>query len=70
MVPCNENFYGNGRSMEKAKATADAMRKATGNPSIKPYAADLSSMAQVRKLAGEVKNSHGDVDVLINNAGT
>ena len=35
----------------------------------KPYVADLSDMAQVRRLAAEVAADHPRIDVLINNAG-
>jgi len=31
--------------------------------------ADLSSLAQVRRLAGDVMGRHGRLDVLVNNAG-
>jgi NAD(P)-dependent dehydrogenase (short-subunit alcohol dehydrogenase family) len=55
--------------MEKASATADVMRKQTGNANIEPYGADLSSMSQVRSLATAVRERHPRVTVLLNNAG-
>lgn len=57
------------RNEKKAGAAADSIRKASGNNNIHSFAADLSSMAQVRRLAEEVKKVHPKIDVLSNNAG-
>ena len=57
------------RNTQKANAAAEEVRKASGNKNVHPYAADLSSMAEVRRLADEVKQSHPNIDVLSNNAG-
>jgi NAD(P)-dependent dehydrogenase (short-subunit alcohol dehydrogenase family) len=40
-----------------------------GNPHLKLFIADLSSMHQVRRLASEVRQSQESLHVLINNAG-
>jgi NAD(P)-dependent dehydrogenase (short-subunit alcohol dehydrogenase family) len=58
-----------GRNPEKCEATASRIRACTGNPSVEPFVADLSSMAEVRRLAGEFRRRHDRLDVLVNNAG-
>lgn len=58
-----------GRSREKAEATADRIRREAGNPAVQYLLADLSSRAEVRRLADEIKARHPRLDVLVNNAG-
>jgi NAD(P)-dependent dehydrogenase (short-subunit alcohol dehydrogenase family) len=58
-----------GRSREKAEATADRIRREADNPSVEYLLADLSSQAEVRRLAEEVKGRYPRLDELINNAG-
>jgi len=58
-----------GRSAAKCEATSAMIRRATGNPAIDCLVADLSSQAEVRRLADEVKARYPRLDVLINNAG-
>jgi NAD(P)-dependent dehydrogenase (short-subunit alcohol dehydrogenase family) len=58
-----------GRSREKCEATADAVRRATGNGSVEWLLADLSSQRDVRALAGEFLERHPRLGVLVNNAG-
>ena len=41
-----------GRDRERAQAAAAEIRDATGNPLVDAFAADLSSQAEVRRLAG------------------
>ncbi len=53
-------------------ARAAAVRQAMGGElaeRVHPLVADLSSLAQVRRAAGEVRDRFGRLDVLINNAG-
>jgi NAD(P)-dependent dehydrogenase (short-subunit alcohol dehydrogenase family) len=58
-----------GRDAERVKAVAhDAMETGGGAP-VHQYVADLTLMAEVRRLAGEVRGRHEHVDVLANNAG-
>jgi NAD(P)-dependent dehydrogenase (short-subunit alcohol dehydrogenase family) len=52
-----------GRSQERIDATLAEMPGARG------YRADLSSLAQVRALAAQVRESEPRLDVLVNNAG-
>lgn len=57
------------RNEQKANAAAEEVRKFAANSQVHAFAADLSSMAQVRKLAENVKSAHPSIDVLSNNAG-
>lgn len=58
-----------GRSPAKLAAAEEQIRAATGNDDLSSYAADLSSMDQVRLLAAELLDGEARIDVLINNAG-
>jgi NAD(P)-dependent dehydrogenase (short-subunit alcohol dehydrogenase family) len=57
-----------GRDRTRGEATAAAIR-AAGNPNVEFHRADLSSLAEVRQLAGDVSRAHRRLDILINNAG-
>jgi NAD(P)-dependent dehydrogenase (short-subunit alcohol dehydrogenase family) len=52
-----------GRSLDRIEATLDEV------PGARPYRADLSSLDEVRGLAGSVLESEERLDVLVNNAG-
>ncbi len=58
-----------GRSPDRLEQTREHIRSATGNHDLVGYAADLSSMEQVRRLAGELLEAEPRIDVLVNNAG-
>lgn len=58
-----------GRNSAKLEAAADSIRAAAGNSSVESFAADLSSVAEVRRLAAAIAQSSDRLDVLINNAG-
>jgi retinol dehydrogenase-12 len=58
-----------GRDRAKAEATAAMIRKESGRTDVEYLLADLSSQAEVRKLAEEVKSRYPRIDVLVNNAG-
>ena len=58
-----------GRDRERAQAAAAEIRAATGNPLVDAFAADLSSQAEVRRLAAQVLDAYPRLDVLINNVG-
>lgn len=58
-----------GRSAEKTQAVVDEIKAKTGNLQMEYLLADLSSMAEVRRLADEFKGRYDRLDVLINNAG-
>jgi NAD(P)-dependent dehydrogenase (short-subunit alcohol dehydrogenase family) len=58
-----------GRDRTRAEAAAAAITEATGNPAVDVFVADLSSQADVRRLAGEVLAAYPRLDVLLNNVG-
>ncbi len=58
-----------GRDIRRLSSAAEAIRKAAPVP-VHTYIADLSSMAEVRRVASEIGAAHPRIDVLINNAGT
>ena len=58
-----------GRDLTRVSATASDITDATGNPDVDAFGADLSSQAEVRRLAAEVLDSYRRLDVLINNVG-
>jgi len=58
-----------GRDAGRLSATRDEIARSTGNKRLETYRADFASLAEVRRLADEVRNRHDRLDVLINNAG-
>ena len=58
-----------GRDRVRAEAAAADIRAASGNLAVDVFTADMSSQAQVRRLAGEVLDAYPRLDVLINNVG-
>lgn len=58
-----------GRDRVRAEAAAVAISRATGNPTVDVFVADLSSQTEVRRLAAEVLATYPRLDVLINNVG-
>lgn len=58
-----------GRNEAKLNAVVVELKKASGNPNIEGLLADFSSLAEVRRLAGEILEKYAGLDVLINNAG-
>jgi retinol dehydrogenase-14 len=58
-----------GRDRVRAEAAAADIRAASGNLAVEVFTADMSSQAQVRRLAGEVLDAYPRLDVLINNVG-
>jgi retinol dehydrogenase 14 len=58
-----------GRDLTRVSATASDITDATGNPDVDAFGADLSSQAEVRRLAAEVLGAYRRLDVLINNVG-
>ena len=58
-----------GRSQTKLDNARREIAGATGNHDLETYVADLSSMEQVRDLAGALLEGERRIDVLINNAG-
>jgi NAD(P)-dependent dehydrogenase (short-subunit alcohol dehydrogenase family) len=57
------------RDRAKGEATAAQIKRETGNDAVELLVADLSSLAEVRRLAAEFKAAHDRLHVLVNNAG-
>ena len=60
------------RDPERGKAVADEVRAAAGSANasdVEVFIADLSSIADVRRVGAEVLAKHDRIDVLVNNAG-
>jgi retinol dehydrogenase 12 len=58
-----------GRNPLKTGAVIKEIELETGNKNVEMMIADLSSMAEVRRLAREFLDRHNRLDVLINDAG-
>jgi len=58
-----------GRDAARTRETAAWIAKESGNPQVDLLIADLSSQAEVRRLAAEFKHKYPRLDVLLNNAG-
>lgn len=58
-----------GRNAQKAEAVVREIKSETNNPFIDYILADLSSLANVKRMADEFKSKNTQLDVLINNAG-
>ena len=57
-----------GRNVERGQAVV-AEIAASGKGSARFYPADFASLAEVRRLAGEIRRDYTRLDVLVNNAG-
>ena len=58
-----------GRDQPKTAAAVGLVKEQTGSNEVEYLLADLSSQAEVRRLAGEVRARTDRLDVLVNNAG-
>ncbi|MGA8524041.1 MAG: SDR family oxidoreductase [Candidatus Dormiibacterota bacterium] len=58
-----------GRDLIRAEQAAADIRTASGNPAVDVFAADMSSQAEVRRLAGAVLDAYPRLDALVNNVG-
>ena len=58
-----------GRDIARTRAAAADIAAASGNPAMDPFPADMSSQAEVRRLAREVLAAYPRLDVLVNNVG-
>jgi len=58
-----------GRDRARAEQAAADIRAASGTPAVDTFAADMTSQAEVRRLAGAVLDAYPRLDVLINNVG-
>jgi retinol dehydrogenase-14 len=58
-----------GRDPARTRAAAADIAAASGNPAVDAFPADMSSQAQVRRLARAVLDAYPRLDVLVNNVG-
>ena len=58
-----------GRDLARAEQAAADIRAASGNPAVDAFAADMTSQAEVRRLAVAVLDAYPRLDVLVNNVG-
>lgn len=58
-----------GRSAARGAAAADAVRRKAPAAQVDVFEADLSSQAEVRRLAADVRATYPRLDVLVNNVG-
>jgi NAD(P)-dependent dehydrogenase (short-subunit alcohol dehydrogenase family) len=58
-----------GREAERVEAVANEARAAGSGATVHEHVADLMLMAEVRRLAQEVRERYAHIDVLANNAG-
>jgi NAD(P)-dependent dehydrogenase (short-subunit alcohol dehydrogenase family) len=57
------------RNRDKGEAAIREIKESIGSSSLELLVADLSSQAEIRRLAAEFQNKHDRLDVLVNNAG-
>jgi retinol dehydrogenase-14 len=58
-----------GRDLARTEEGAAEIRAASENPAVDAFAADLSSQAEVRRLAAAVLGAYPRLDVIVNNVG-
>ncbi len=58
-----------GRNADRVGEAAERARATGGGAQVGEHVADLTSMAEVRRLAAELREAHPTIDVLVNNAG-
>jgi len=58
-----------GRDLTRTRAAAADIIHESGNPAVDVFAADMSSQAEVRRLAATVLDTYPRLDVLVNNVG-
>ncbi len=59
-----------GRDDTRTRAAAADIKRVSGNPVVDAFGADLSSQAEVRRLATAVLDAYPRLDVLVNNVGS
>ena len=58
-----------GRDLARAEQAASDIRAASANPAVDAFAADLTSQAEVHRLAVGILDAYPRLDVLVNNVG-
>jgi NAD(P)-dependent dehydrogenase (short-subunit alcohol dehydrogenase family) len=69
LAEAGANIALTGRSLESCQSAAREIAAATGR-TVQAFAGDVTVAADVERLHAEVSQACGDVDILINNAGT
>ncbi len=69
LIAAGHRLLLHGRSPRKLAQVVEDLSNTQGGGKVEGYLADLSKMAEVEALAGEVAEKHARLDVLINNAG-
>lgn len=59
-----------GRDPDRIERTVAWLKHEAGHTRVKGMQADLSSLADIRRLAAQVRREHDRLDVLVNNAGS
>ncbi len=58
-----------GRDRNRTQSAATEIARESGNPAVDAFDADMSSQAEVRRLAAAVLDAYPRLDVLVNNVG-
>jgi retinol dehydrogenase 14 len=58
-----------GRDLARAESAAADIRAASGSPAVDAFAADMTSQAEIRRLAVAVLGAYPQLHVLVNNVG-
>ncbi|WOJ98590.1 SDR family NAD(P)-dependent oxidoreductase [Congregibacter brevis] len=69
LVAMGHTLLIHGRSEQKLADTQQQLRTISGSGAVQAYRADLSKIADVRRLAADIAEDHSSIDVIINNAG-
>ncbi len=69
LAASGHNLLMHGRSIEKLSQAMDEVEVYLAGGYIEGYAADLSKLKEVQALAETIRDKHGLLDILINNAG-
>ena len=57
------------RGSGSGEQVTESLKRETGNPNLYYYPADLSSLAEIRRVAEDIKGRFNRLDILVNNAG-
>lgn len=69
LARCGGTVVVAGRDPVRCDRQVRHIKRKTANPKVEALVADLSSRAEVRRLASEFSDCHSRLDVLVNNAG-
>jgi NAD(P)-dependent dehydrogenase (short-subunit alcohol dehydrogenase family) len=63
------SVFVHGRNQERVAASVSRIIETSGNSNVQGFTADISSLAGMRKLTGDVARTTDKLDVLVNNCG-